>query len=64
MVNDGYNQNAVVYNYDATNNAFYKAWDPISRERDTFQSWMERHILGTEDFEGFKRSLQEAATYA
>jgi glutaconate CoA-transferase, subunit A len=50
--------------YYKRNNAFYKAWDPISRERDTFQAWMERHILGTEDFEGFKRSLQEAPTYA
>jgi glutaconate CoA-transferase subunit A len=50
--------------YYKRNNAFYKAWDPISRERDTFQAWMERHILGTEDFEGFKRSLQEAAIYA
>jgi glutaconate CoA-transferase, subunit A len=50
--------------YYPRNNAFYKAWDPISRERDTFQAWIERHILATEDFVGFKRSLQEAASYA
>jgi glutaconate CoA-transferase, subunit A len=50
--------------YYPRNNAFYKAWDPISRERVTFLAWIERHILATEDFEAFKRSLQEAATYA
>ncbi|MBV8905304.1 MAG: CoA transferase subunit A [Acidobacteriia bacterium] len=50
--------------YYARNNAFYKAWDPISRERDTFQAWIERHVLGTRDFGEFKRSLQEAASYA
>src|SRR5579871_6695036 len=50
--------------YYARNNAFYKAWDPISRERDTFQAWIERHVLGTADFAEFKTSLQEAATHA
>ncbi|MBV8731005.1 MAG: CoA transferase subunit A [Acidobacteriia bacterium] len=48
--------------YYARNNAFYKAWDPISRERDTFQAWIERHVLGTRDFGEFKRSLEEAAS--
>jgi len=50
--------------YYPRDNAFYKAWDPIARERDSFRAWIERHILATEDFDGFKRSLQEAATYA
>ncbi len=50
--------------YYSRNNAFYKAWDPISRERGTFQAWIERHILGTGDFAEFKTSLQEAATHA
>jgi glutaconate CoA-transferase subunit A len=50
--------------YYSRNNAFYKQWDPISRERDTFTAWIERHILGTKDFDGFKQSLQEAATHA
>jgi glutaconate CoA-transferase, subunit A len=49
--------------YYARNNAFYKAWDPISRERKTFQEWIERHILNTTDFDGFKRSLEEAPSY-
>ena len=50
--------------YYRRNNTFYKRWDPISRERDTFTAWIERHILGTKDFDGFKQSLQEAATLA
>lgn len=50
--------------YYARNNAFYKAWDPISRERKTFQEWIDRHILHTADFDGFKRSIEEAASYA
>jgi glutaconate CoA-transferase subunit A len=50
--------------YYARNNAFYKAWDPISRERETFQEWIKRHVLGTSDFAEFKNSLEEAATHA
>jgi glutaconate CoA-transferase, subunit A len=50
--------------YYSRNNAFYKAWDPISRERSTFQEWIERHVLGTGDFAEFKHSLEEAATHA
>jgi glutaconate CoA-transferase subunit A len=50
--------------YYPRNNAFYKAWDAISRERPTFQAWIERHVMGTKDFDGFRQSLQEAATHA
>jgi glutaconate CoA-transferase subunit A len=50
--------------YYPRNNAFYKGWDAISRERDTFQAWIERHVMGTRDFDGFRQSLQEAATHA
>jgi glutaconate CoA-transferase, subunit A len=31
--------------YSRRDNAFYEAWDPISRDRDTFRSWMEEHVL-------------------
>ncbi len=31
--------------YYKRNNAFYKAWDAISRNRDIFQSWMKEHVL-------------------
>jgi glutaconate CoA-transferase subunit A len=27
-------------------NAFYKAWEPIARERDTFLAWMKENVLG------------------
>jgi glutaconate CoA-transferase, subunit A len=26
-------------------NDFYRAWDPISRDRETFTAWMEEHVL-------------------
>jgi glutaconate CoA-transferase, subunit A len=32
--------------YSQRDNAFYEAWDPISRERDTFTAWMADHVLG------------------
>ena len=46
--------------YYPRNNAFYKQWDPIARDRDTFNAWVDRHIRGTKDFAEFKRSLEEA----
>jgi glutaconate CoA-transferase subunit A len=50
--------------YYQRNNAFYKRWDEISRERESFQNWIERHVLGTKDFEGFRQSLEGAAVNA
>jgi glutaconate CoA-transferase, subunit A len=47
--------------YYARNNAFYKAWDAVSRERDRFTAWIERHVRDTPDFDAFKRSLEGAA---
>ncbi len=43
--------------YYPRNNAFYKKWDAISRERDTFLAWMDRHVRNTADFDEFKKSL-------
>ena len=48
--------------YYARNNAFYKAWDPVARDRDTFQAWIERHVTGTQDFAEFTRSLEQAGS--
>ncbi len=42
--------------YYRRDNRFYKAWDAISRDRETFRAWMEAHVLGTEDFAGYMRS--------
>ncbi len=49
--------------YYSRNNAFYKQWDQVSRERDGFKAWMERHVMGTKDFAEFRRSLETAATH-
>ena len=35
-------------------------WDEISRDRDTFTAWMERHVLGTRDVDEYHRSLRAA----
>jgi len=47
--------------YYARDNAFYTAWEAISRERATFTSWMDRHVLGTADHRAFLASLAAAA---
>jgi glutaconate CoA-transferase subunit A len=56
------------HGYYARANAFYKQWDDVSRERDTFQAWIQRHVMETTDFDGFRRSLDtvpaDAATSA
>jgi glutaconate CoA-transferase, subunit A len=33
------------HGYYDRDNEFYVAWDAISRDRDTFRTWMERHVL-------------------
>lgn len=33
--------------YTRRDNAMYTAWDGISRHRDTFLAWMDRHVLGS-----------------
>jgi glutaconate CoA-transferase, subunit A len=35
--------------YSSRDNAFYSAWDEISRDRDTFTSWMREHVLRSGD---------------
>ena len=50
--------------YYARNNAFYKQWDPIARDRETFTAWIDRHVLGTTDFAGFKASIERTGTDA
>jgi len=49
------------HRYYARDNAFYLAWDEIARDRDTFNSWIARHILETRDHAQFLDSLREAA---
>jgi glutaconate CoA-transferase subunit A len=33
------------HGYYDRDNAFYKAWDEISRDRDSFRAWMDEHVL-------------------
>jgi glutaconate CoA-transferase subunit A len=33
------------HGYYRRDNAFYTAWDAISRDRDTFQQWIAEHVL-------------------
>ena len=43
--------------YYPRNNSFYKAWDEIARERDTFHAWMKENVLdkGPEAFAKYAR---------
>ena len=38
------------HGYYERDNAFYRAWEPISRDRDDFRAWIDTHIRGTSDF--------------
>jgi glutaconate CoA-transferase subunit A len=46
--------------YYSRDNAFYLAWDEISRDRASFTQWMERRVLGAADHQAFLRSLKDA----
>jgi glutaconate CoA-transferase subunit A len=50
------------HGYYDRDNAFYRRWDAISRDRDRFQAWMTRHVLETAGVEEYRASLVEAAT--
>jgi glutaconate CoA-transferase, subunit A len=45
------------HGYYDRDNDFYVRWDEISRERDRFTRWIERHVLGTRDVAEYRRSL-------
>jgi len=48
------------HGYYDRDNDFYVRWDGISRERDSFGAWMERHVVGTADVDEYHRSLELA----
>ena len=37
-------------------NAFYRSWDEVSRDRDAFTAWIDKHVKGTADFDEYCRS--------
>ncbi len=42
--------------FSERDNDFYRAWDTISKQRDTFTEWINRHVLSTADFGEYRRS--------
>jgi glutaconate CoA-transferase subunit A len=44
--------------YYDRDNAFYEAWDKVSRDRERFTEWMEQHVLSVEDFAEHTRSVR------
>ena len=45
------------HGYYGRDNAFCKAWDAISRERETFTAWMNEHVMGTKTHREFLGSI-------
>lgn len=48
------------HGYYDRDNDFYVAWDAISRDRDRFREWMQRHVLDTADVLEYRRSFEPA----
>jgi glutaconate CoA-transferase subunit A len=48
------------YGYYERDNVFYREWDAVSRTRDSFETWIEKHIRGTADFVEYRASLTPA----
>lgn len=43
--------------FGVRDNAFYRSWDAIARERQTFTDWIDRHVRSTADFEAYRTSV-------
>jgi glutaconate CoA-transferase, subunit A len=52
------------HGYYDRDNEFYVAWEPISRDRESFLAWMQRHVLDTEDIAAYHASLAAEETTA
>lgn len=50
------------HGYYSRDNAFYKEWDRLSRDRDTFQDWVNRHVLSTDNAADCRNSVEAAAS--
>src|SRR5215203_162097 len=46
--------------YDRDND-FYVGWDAISRDREAFGAWIDRHVRGTADWAEYRRSVEAVA---
>jgi glutaconate CoA-transferase subunit A len=47
--------------YYERDNDFYVNWDEISREREVFTTWIDRHVRGTANWAEYRRSLDAVA---
>jgi glutaconate CoA-transferase subunit A len=52
------------HGYYDRDNDFYVGWDEISRDRDRFRAWMQRHVLDTADVAEYHASLVTEVTAA
>ncbi len=52
------------HGYYERDNGFYVAWDEVSRDRDRFRAWMQRHVLDTADVAEYRASLAGEAVRA
>jgi glutaconate CoA-transferase subunit A len=52
------------HGYYDRDNDFYVAWDEISRDRDLFRAWMQRHVLDTADVSEYRASVDGATVAA
>lgn len=48
------------HGYYERDNAFYRAWDRISRDREIFGAWLDRHVLKTENFAEYLQVLAKS----
>jgi glutaconate CoA-transferase subunit A len=47
------------HGYYERDNRFYKRWDAIARDRETFHAWLKRCVLETKDFPEYLRVEEE-----
>ena len=52
------------HGYYDRDNVFYRRWDEISRDREQFQAWMQRHVLDTADVSEYHESLRTTGVAA
>jgi glutaconate CoA-transferase subunit A len=50
------------HGYYDRDNGFYREWDTISRDRESFSSWLKKHVLDTADFAEYLRMREEWAS--
>jgi glutaconate CoA-transferase subunit A len=49
------------HGYYDRDNRFYTAWDAISRDRERFTAWMQRHVLDTADVREYASLVRESS---